>query len=153
MDLGWPVTKDLDIDRQERERKLKSILFIVRAIPDFKTRIMPHIDQQEATVFWPSLELKFKTESEAIALQWMRAIWFETAPFHSGVQFRLWTVDIRIKEALCSGEIPAGSVALATLWKTDCKIKEVIESSLVFFKFLFGKFRRFKNGSYKLYLY
>ncbi len=92
--------KDLDIDHQERKRKLKSILYIVRAIPDFKTRIMPYIDQQEATVFWPSLELELRTPSEAIALQWMRAIWFETAPFHSGVQFRLWTVDIRIKEAI-----------------------------------------------------
>lgn len=92
--------KDLDINHQERERKLKSILFIVRAIPDFKTRIMPYIDSQEATVFWPSLELKMRSPSEAIALQWMRAIWFETAPFHSGVQFRIWTVDIKIKEAI-----------------------------------------------------
>jgi hypothetical protein len=92
--------KDLDIDHQERERKLKSILFIVRAIPNFKTRIMPYIDQQEARVFWPSLELKMRSESEVIALQWMSAIWFETAPFHSGSQFRLWTVDIRIKEGI-----------------------------------------------------
>ena len=50
--------KELDIDHQERERKLKSILFIVRAIPNFKTRIMPWIDSQEATVFWPALELE-----------------------------------------------------------------------------------------------
>ena len=92
--------KDLDIDRQERERKLKAILFIVRAVPDFKTRIMPYIDEKEATVFWPSLELELRTPSEAIALQWMRAIWFETAPFHSGVEFTLWTVDIRIKEGI-----------------------------------------------------
>ena len=92
--------KDLDIDYEERERKLKSILFIVRAIPGFKARIMPHINQELATVFWPSLELELRNPNEAIALQWMRAIWFETAPFHAGVQFRLWTVDIRIKEAI-----------------------------------------------------
>ena len=94
------VFKDLEIDRKERERKLKSILFIVRAIPDFKTRIMPYINLQEATVFWPSLELEMSTPSEAIALHWMRAIWFETELFHSGVQFQLWTVDVRIKEAI-----------------------------------------------------
>ena len=92
--------KDLDIDREERERKLKSILFIVRTIPNFKTRIMPWINSQEATVFWPALELEFRSPSEAMALQWMRAIWFESVPFHSGAQFRLWTVDIKMKEAI-----------------------------------------------------
>lgn len=92
--------KELEIDRKERERKLKSILFIVRAIPSFKTRVMPWIDQDEATVFWPALELEFRSPSEAMALQWMRAIWFESAPFHSDARFRLWTVDTKIKEAI-----------------------------------------------------
>jgi hypothetical protein len=92
--------KELAIDHEDRDRKLKSILFIVRAIPNFKTRVMPWIDGQQATVFWPALELEFRTPCEAIALQWMRAIWFETAPFHSGAQFRLSDVDTKIKEAI-----------------------------------------------------
>ena len=89
----------------ERNRKFAAVFRIARAVRDFENRLGPHIDPVKVEIHWPKIEEELKdSDEEVVALHWMRALW--------------------------SGEIPSGSQALATLWKTDCKIKEAIVCAL-----------------------
>ena len=53
---------------------------------------------------WPKIEVELNGADDEMALHWMKAFW--------------------------SGDLPADSKAIATLWKIDCKIKEAIVCAL-----------------------
>jgi hypothetical protein len=88
----------------ERNRKFAAVFRIARAVRDFENRLGTHIDPVKVEIDWPKIGEELNSSDEEVALHWMQALW--------------------------EGEIPAGSQALATLWKTDCKIKEAIVCAL-----------------------
>ena len=89
----------------ERNRKFAAVFRIASAVHNFENRLRPYIDPVKVEIDWPKIIKELTGTDDEVALHWMQALW--------------------------SGEIPAGSQALSTLWKTDCKIKEAIVCALV----------------------
>lgn len=88
----------------ERNRKFAAVFRVARAVHNFENRIGPYIDPIKTEIDWLKIEQELKSTDEEVALHWMRALW--------------------------KGEMPVGSHALSTLWRTDCKIKEAIVCAL-----------------------
>jgi hypothetical protein len=92
--------KELMMDQEDRKRKFSAICRIAKAVKANHDRVLPYLDNQNLSVSWSDLERELKGTDESVALEWMKAIWFEKTPPESDTFLKLWAIDIYLKEAI-----------------------------------------------------